>query len=95
MGRVWLSPALIVAAEQDEETRALRVPLQAAGLRTTSQPGDLLVEGPEGISAAALAARVEAVLQEQGKTPQFRTAQEGLAGGEQPDTVNDPAAEQL
>ncbi len=95
LGRVWLSPALIVAAEQDEETRALRVPLQAAGLRTTSQPGDLLVEGPEGISAAALAARVEAVLQEQGKTPQFRTAQEGLAGGEQPDTVNDPATEQL
>jgi hypothetical protein len=94
-GRVWLSPALIVQAEQDEETRALRVPLQAAGLRTTSQADGLLVEGPVGTSAAVLAARVESILQEQGKTPQFRTAQEGLPGGEQSDSMTGPAAERL
>lgn len=95
LGRVWLSPALIIQAEQDEETRALRVPLQEAGLRTVSQADGLLVEGPEGMSAAALAARVEAILQEQGKTPQFRTAQEGLAGGEPLDAPNDPDIENL
>lgn len=83
LGRVWLTPALMIQAEQDEETRALITPLRAAGLQTTSHADRLMVEGPEGISAAALATRVASVLDELGKTPQFRTQQEGLAGGEQ------------
>jgi hypothetical protein len=95
LGRVWMSPALVIQAEQDEETRGLRAPLQAAGFRTTPQVGGLLVEGAEGISAAALVARVEAILQEQGKTPQFRTPQEGLPGGDQTDPADDPATRSL
>jgi hypothetical protein len=81
LGRVWLSPALVIQAEQDEETRALRPILQAAGLRVSPHERGLLVEGPEGSSAALLANRVEVVLQEQGKTPQFRATHEQLAGG--------------
>jgi hypothetical protein len=80
LGRVWLAPALVIQAEQDEETRALVAPLRAAGLQTTSHRDGLLVEGPEGTSAASLAARVEAVLLELGKTPQFRAPQEALTG---------------
>jgi hypothetical protein len=38
---------------------------------------------------------VEAILQEQGKTPQFRTPQEGLPGGDQPDPADDPATRSL
>lgn len=82
VGRVWLAPALVIQAEHDAETRLLRAPLIAAGLRVESCADGLLAQGPEGMSAAGLAEQVSAVLRELGKTPQFRTTHEPLAGSE-------------
>lgn len=84
LGRVWLAPALVIQAEQEEETRTLRAVLEASGLRVTPHEGALLVEGSAGISSEALAVRVEQVLRESGKTPQFRTSPDtlALAGGD-------------
>ena len=67
LGRVWLAPALVVQAEQDEETRALRATLTQAGLTVTPMGATILIEGEQGMSAAALAARVEAALTGCGK----------------------------
>lgn len=78
MGRVWLTPALIVQADRDDETRFLRVPLESAGLQVTSQPGGLLVSGAIGIDAAGLTTRVESILRELGKAPQFRADHESF-----------------
>lgn len=85
LGRVWLTPALIVQAEHDEETRGLRSALEAAALRISSHPAGLLVEGADGITTAVLATQVQLALEAQGKTPQFRQTHEALAGGERLD----------
>ncbi len=82
MGRVWLAPALIIQTGHDTETRSLRAPLTAAGLHIESCSEGLLAQGSEGMSAAALAEKVSAVLRELGKTPQIRTTHEPLAGSE-------------
>jgi len=82
MGRIWLAPALMIQAEHDADTRSLRAPLTAAGLHVELCAGGLLAHGPEGMPVAALTEQVTAVLQELGKTPQFRTTREPLAGSE-------------
>lgn len=87
MGRVWLTPALIVQAEQDEETRGLRGPLEVAGLRVTTHPAGLLIEGAAGRSAPILTAEVQSILEASGKTPQFRQTPETLTGDERFDST--------
>lgn len=91
MGRVWLTPAMVIQAEREDETRFLRTPLESAGLRITSQPDGLLVQGTMGIDATELTARVETILRELGKTPQFRADHESFVSeeptGESSDTI--------
>jgi hypothetical protein len=82
LGRVWLSPALIVQAEQDEETRALRALLVQAGLKVAPNGASLLVEGDDGMSAALLERKVSEALHEAGKSPQLRAVPEPLATDE-------------
>jgi hypothetical protein len=93
LGRVWLAPALVIQAEQDDETRGLRPSLEAAGLRVMSHPTGLLVEGAEGMSGVALAALVESTLESQGKTPQFRATHEALAGGDRSESIDQDTGE--
>lgn len=79
LGRVWLTPATIVQAEQEEETRALRGVLIEAGLSVTIAGDALLVQGAEGLTSVALERRIKEALQGVDKSPQFRTAPETLA----------------
>jgi hypothetical protein len=87
LGRVWLAPTLLVQAEQDEETRALRAPLTEAGLRVTPTGAALLVEGPEGMTAALLERKVAAALEGAGKSPQLRSSPETLVSDERPEDI--------
>jgi hypothetical protein len=87
LGRVWLAPALLVQAEQDEETRALRASLTEAGLKVTSSGAALLVEGAEGMTAAHLERAVATALESAGKSPQLRPAPETLAIDERPEGI--------
>ncbi len=82
LGRVWLAPAMIVQAEQDEETSALRATLVQAGLKVTPLGAALLVEGDIGKSATWLENSVAAALRDAGKSPQLRTSPEALASDE-------------
>jgi hypothetical protein len=85
LGRVWMTPALIVQAEQEDETRALRSVLSAAGLMVTPAGESLLVQGDAGLSAAALERKVSTALEEEGKSPQLRAAPDTLASDERPE----------
>ncbi len=86
LGRVWLTPALIVQAEQDDETRSLRDVLSQAGFKVTPSGTSLLVEGAEGMTAALLERKISAALQDAGKSPQMRAVPETLAIDERPDS---------
>lgn len=86
LGRVWLSPAILVQAEQDEDTRALRTALEEAALHVSTRGASLLVEADEGASAALLQHKVATALQNAGKSPQFRSAPDALSSEERADT---------
>lgn len=81
LGRVWMSAALVLHVENDDETRALRPLLEAAGLRVTPHGSALLVEGTEGMPGDVLTARVEELLRQAGKTPQFRPLPDSMVLG--------------
>lgn len=82
MGRVWLTPMVLIQPEQDEEARFLLAPLERAGLQTLPHTGGILVKGPEGMSATMLGAHVESILREAGKTPQFHANHQSLTENE-------------
>lgn len=88
LGRVWLAPALLVQAEQEDETRSLRETLTSAGLNVAPSGAALLVEGEVGTTAALLERKVATALEAAGKSPQLRTAPETLATDERPDSSN-------
>ena len=87
MGRVWLTPAFIVEAEQEDDTPALRATLTEAGLKVTPGSAGLLIEGDTGISAAALERAIAAALTAAGKSPQLRAAPEALASDERAEGI--------
>lgn len=84
IGRVWLAPALLVQAEQDDETRALKSSLTDSGLRVTPVGSSLLVEGPDGTTPAMLQRTVTDALEAAGKSPQLRAPSQTLAADESP-----------
>lgn len=88
LGRVWLAPAFLVQAEQEDETRALRATLVDAGLTVTPSGASLLVEGDHGMSAATLERVIAAALTEAGKSPQLRSTPEALASDERTEGVD-------
>jgi hypothetical protein len=88
LGRVWLAPAMIVQAEQDEETSPLRSALAQEGLKVTPIGAALLVEGEVGMSAHSLEDKVTATLRDAGKSPQLRRSPEALASDERAGNID-------
>lgn len=78
LGRVWLTPSLILEPDQDDDLGSLRSLLEAEGLQVTPLGSRLLVEDADGSTPAAFALRLDALLRTAGRSPQFRRLPDSL-----------------